>query len=67
MNKLGSTNAFLMGLRAFIHSHIRSERGATAVEYGLLVAVIAVVVVLGAILLGSNLKSLFGGVSTDVG
>jgi pilus assembly protein Flp/PilA len=67
MNKLGSTNAFLAGLGAFIHSQIPSERGATAVEYGLLVAVIAVVVVLGAVLLGGNLRSLFGGVSTDVG
>jgi pilus assembly protein Flp/PilA len=35
------------------------DRGATAVEYGLLVALIAVVIIAAVTLLGGNLSSLF--------
>jgi pilus assembly protein Flp/PilA len=38
---------------------LRDEGGATAIEYGLLVAVIAVVIVGAAIIVGTNLSSLF--------
>lgn len=37
----------------------RSERGASAVEYGLLVALIAIVIIAAVILLGNNLSSIF--------
>jgi pilus assembly protein Flp/PilA len=43
-----------------------SERGATAVEYGLMVALIAVVVIVAVTLLGENLSSLFNTVATKV-
>ncbi|KRC56749.1 MULTISPECIES: Flp family type IVb pilin [unclassified Nocardioides] len=43
------------------------ERGATAVEYGLLVALIAVVIIVGVRLLGTNLSDMFNGVAGDVG
>jgi pilus assembly protein Flp/PilA len=42
------------------------ERGATAVEYGLLVALIAAVIVLAITTLGDNLSAMFDGVATDV-
>jgi pilus assembly protein Flp/PilA len=42
------------------------ERGATMVEYGLLVAFIAVVVLAGATLLGTNLNTLFSSVAGKV-
>lgn len=42
------------------------ERGATAVEYGLLVALIAVVIIVGVRLLGNNLQAMFNGTATDV-
>jgi pilus assembly protein Flp/PilA len=35
------------------------ERGATAVEYGLMVALIAVVIIVAVKLLGTNLSTLF--------
>jgi pilus assembly protein Flp/PilA len=35
------------------------DRGATAVEYGLMVALIAAVIVVGVALLGTNLNTLF--------
>jgi len=35
------------------------DRGATAVEYGLMVALIAIVIIAGVTLLGKNLSDLF--------
>ena len=44
----------------------RSEEGATAVEYGLMVALIAAVIVGVVATLGSALKGKFTGVSTEI-
>ena len=44
----------------------RNDEGATMVEYGLLVAVIAIVVVVGAALLGHNLLNLFNRTANEV-
>jgi pilus assembly protein Flp/PilA len=41
-------------------------KGATAVEYGLLVALIASVIIVAVSLLGTKLSTLFTGVSTKV-
>lgn len=43
-----------------------SERGATAVEYGIMVALIAVVIITAVTAIGTNLSSMFTGVSTAV-
>jgi pilus assembly protein Flp/PilA len=45
---------------------LRSDRGATAVEYGLMVALIAIVIIVAVKALGSNLSSLFTTVSNSV-
>jgi len=42
------------------------DRGATAVEYGLMVALIAIVIIAAVTLLGNNLKTLFNTVATSV-
>jgi pilus assembly protein Flp/PilA len=42
------------------------QRGATAVEYGLMVALIAVVIIGGVTFLGKNVSSLFQGVAGKV-
>jgi len=42
------------------------ERGATAVEYGLLVALIAIVIIGAVTLLGGNLTGLFHNTATKV-
>jgi len=47
-------------------SMIRDEEGATMVEYGLLVALIAMVALVGVTTLGSNLKSLYTTVAGSV-
>jgi pilus assembly protein Flp/PilA len=45
---------------------LRSEKGATAVEYGLMVALIAIVIIAAVLALGGNLRNLFNTVSTSV-
>lgn len=46
---------------------MREEEGATAVEYGLMVALIAVVIIGVVTTLGLNLQTTFQGVATAVG
>jgi pilus assembly protein Flp/PilA len=45
----------------------RDERGATAVEYGLMVALIAVAIIVAVTAVGDELFSLFGSVVTGLG
>jgi pilus assembly protein Flp/PilA len=45
---------------------LRSDRGATAVEYGLMVALIAVVIIVAVALIGTNLNTMFNKVATSV-
>ena len=45
---------------------LRSDRGATAVEYGLMVALIAVVIIVAVTALGTNLSTLFQNVAVKV-
>jgi pilus assembly protein Flp/PilA len=45
---------------------VGDDRGATAVEYGLMVALIAVVIIGAVILLGDNLSGMFGGVADEI-
>ena len=47
-------------------ARLRAEDGQTMAEYGLLLAVIAVVVVAAALLLGDSISSLFLGVSSKL-
>ncbi len=49
----------MIKLIAKLQSRLNEDKGATAVEYGLLVTVIALVMVAGAILLGDALDALF--------
>ncbi|MEZ6852825.1 Flp family type IVb pilin [Halodesulfovibrio aestuarii] len=50
-----------------IKEFITDERGASAVEYGLLIALIAVAIIGGATLLGTNLNEKFNEVADEVG
>ena len=53
---------FILGLKRFVGS----EEAVTAIEYALLAALIAVAVIAGASLLGTNVKSEFTSISTVV-
>ena len=53
-------------VHAWVMAHIRSERGASLVEYALLVALIAVVCIAAVTALGGRAKSNFSSVSTRI-
>ncbi len=53
-------------ITAFQSRLVREEEGATAVEYGLMVALIAVVIIVAVALLGENLSDTFNGVAGSV-
>jgi pilus assembly protein Flp/PilA len=44
----------------------RDEEGATAVEYGLMVSLIAVAIIVAVTALGTNLSTMFTSISTKV-
>ena len=46
---------------------LRDKRGATAIEYGLLAGLIAVVIILAVTTVGTELKSVFTTVGTELG
>ncbi|TQN43600.1 pilus assembly protein Flp/PilA [Blastococcus colisei] len=55
-----NTYATLVSLVAFAQDRLkRDEKGATAVEYGLMVGLIAVVIIAAVTLLGTELNGLF--------
>ena len=56
----------MKALKGHWNRFIREEDGATMVEYGLMVALIAVVCIAAVTLVGSSLSSLFGRVSTNI-
>ncbi|RZU54124.1 pilus assembly protein Flp/PilA [Krasilnikovia cinnamomea] len=55
---------YIQAVLASVRRH--DDEGATAVEYGLMVALIAVVIIGAVILLGDNLSAMFGGVADSV-
>jgi pilus assembly protein Flp/PilA len=54
---------FMQGVNRFI----RDEEGVTAIEYGLLAALIAVAIIVGATLVGTNLNALFNAIGAKLG
>jgi pilus assembly protein Flp/PilA len=50
-----------------ISRFVRDESGATAIEYGLIAALIAVVIIGALTLVGTNLTTTFTNVSTKLG
>ncbi|GAA3310729.1 Flp family type IVb pilin [Arthrobacter ramosus] len=57
-----STLAFIAGIK----DKLNSEKGATATEYSLLVGLIALVIVVGVGLFGTNLNAFFNGLAGKV-
>jgi pilus assembly protein Flp/PilA len=58
---------FLVFVQDYLGQHLRwNDRGASAVEYGLLVFLIALVIIVAVTLLGTNLSSIFNQVATDL-
>lgn len=55
-----------MKLVKFIKNFGHEEDGVTAIEYGLIAALIAIVIITGATLVGTNLNALFTYISTQL-
>jgi pilus assembly protein Flp/PilA len=56
----------LLRLTRFLSGDPGEEQGATAVEYGLMLALIAIVVIAAVTLLGENLSTLFSTLAVKV-
>ena len=54
---------FFTTLQAIFANRVEGDKGATAVEYGLMVALIAIVIIAGVTAVGVNLLALFNNVA----
>jgi pilus assembly protein Flp/PilA len=54
----------LNAIAAYLRARFSDDEGATAVEYGLLVSLIAVVIIAGVTLFGNHLNDVFKGLIT---
>jgi pilus assembly protein Flp/PilA len=61
--------ALMVTFQAFLDDRFenRKDRGATAVEYGLMVGLIAVAVIAIVVVLGEQIAQLFSGVTDELG
>ncbi len=58
---------YLVSLKTLATTSLnRDDQGATAVEYGLMVALIAGVIIVAVTLIGTNLNTLFNTVATAI-
>ncbi|WP_229054959.1 Flp family type IVb pilin [Aeromicrobium sp. Leaf350] len=57
---------FYATLLSFVAAPKKDEKGATAVEYGLLVALIAAAIIVAVTLFGTNLSTLFNSVAGEL-
>ena len=57
---------FYTKIQALINSMRNDEEGATAVEYGLMVSLIAVAIIAAVGLIGTRLDTMFDGVGTEL-
>ncbi len=66
LNLLANPIAAVATLYAFAEERLKNEKGATAVEYGLMVGLIAVVIITVVATLGDQLAALFQDVSDEL-
>jgi pilus assembly protein Flp/PilA len=53
-------------MRAFVANMLRDESGATAIEYGLIAALISVVIIGAITLVGTNLSGTFASIASSL-
>jgi pilus assembly protein Flp/PilA len=53
-------------MRAILKNFISSQSGATAIEYGLIAALIAIVIITGLTTLGTNLNTQLASIATSL-
>ena len=57
----------LVFLQAFLQSRVSDEKGSVAAEYGLLIFLIALAIIVAVTALGTRLDALFDAVTTGLG
>ena len=68
LNLVTNPLATVVTLYSFVEERLkREEKGATAVEYGLMVGLIAVAIITAVVLLGDNLERLFNSIAGELG
>jgi pilus assembly protein Flp/PilA len=55
-----------MTMRIFANKLLRDDSGATAIEYGLIAALISVVIIAAVTLVGSNLSGVFASIASSL-
>jgi pilus assembly protein Flp/PilA len=55
------------GIRLGLAAFVADETGATAIEYGLIVALIAIAIITAVTAVGTNLKTKFSSVGSTIG
>jgi len=64
---MGVLEMVRMGAAWFVaRAHLKSERGATAVEYGIMVALIAAVIIVAVVFLGKKTSSTFSCTASNI-
>jgi pilus assembly protein Flp/PilA len=58
--------SLIVSMRNYVDRHRPTEDGATAVEYGIMVALIAVVIIFAVTTLGENLEATFDSVASAI-
>jgi len=53
-------------MKKLFQNFLKNESGATAIEYGLIAALIAVVIIAGVTAVGTSLNTTFNGISTSL-
>ena len=53
-------------MRAIFSNFVSNENGATAIEYGLIAALIAIVIITGLTSIGSNLNTTLASIATSL-
>jgi pilus assembly protein Flp/PilA len=57
----------ILNMRALLKTVSRDKKGVTAIEYGLIAGLIAIVIIVGVQLLGANLAALFNSLAGTIG
>jgi pilus assembly protein Flp/PilA len=54
-------------MKAFLKNFAKNESGATAIEYGLIAALVSVVIITAVTTMGGNLENTFDSIATALG
>lgn len=54
-------------MKSFVSKFLKNESGATAIEYGLIAALVSVVIITAVTTMGGNLENTFDSIATALG